>query len=285
MNIYQIIVQAQELGRKNWLHAMHVLQSAADEHPNEPRLQASMAELFLFRMQYNMALKHYLRALSIEPDNQRIIQAIGACYMATGEYRLALVYYKRILDPTEDIMYNIGYAQALMGKNRECIETMLELRKRLPNHPFVYFVIIEQYVELGDTDEALRYIKMAQAYAGEHIQLYLFAGLIYSQKEMWMVSFYNYRKAAEMGKINNPEHMMRYAAAALKTGMPRESIRILKESEKAWPYLSEIYVNLVKTYIFLGESSEAKKTLSRAKKNLARLSPALRFMQERLKDS
>ncbi|MCK9557542.1 MAG: hypothetical protein WCQ59_03830 [Candidatus Cloacimonadaceae bacterium] len=285
MNIDQIIIQAQELGRKNWLHAMHVLQSAVDEHPNEPRLHTSMAELFIFRMQYSMALKHYLRALSIEPDNLQIIQAIGACYMATGEYRLALVYYKRIPNPSEDILYNIGYAQALMGKSRDCINTMLKLSKRLPNHPYVYFVIIEQYMELGDTDEALHYIQIAQKYAGEHIQLYLFAGLIYSQKDMWMLSYYNYRKAAEAGKINNPEHMMSFAAAALKTGLPRESIRILRESERKWPYLSEIYANLAKTYIYLGEIAEAEKVLARAKKNLAHLSPALRLMQERLKET
>jgi tetratricopeptide (TPR) repeat protein len=284
MNIDHIIQQAQELGKKNWVHAMHILNSAADELPDEPRLQTSLAELFLIRLQYSNALKHYLRALSFQPDNQNLIQAIASCYLGQREYRLALVYFQRIKNQSDDVLYNIGYTQALLGKNRECIETMRKLLKRLPNHPYVYYVIIEQFYELGELDEAIRYLKNAQTLSGDHMQLSVFAGLIYSTKGQDMLAYYHYSKASKMGRINNPDHMIRYAMSALKAGLPREALKILQECEKYWPYLSEIYVNQMRTYLFLGDKKKAAEVLKRAKKNVSRLSPALRLMEERLKD-
>ncbi|MCK9333533.1 MAG: tetratricopeptide repeat protein, partial [Candidatus Cloacimonetes bacterium] len=234
-------------------------------------------------LQYSMALKHYLRSLALDPENLRVVVAIAGCYLALGEYRLALIYYKRIPDPPEEILYNIGYAQALMGSHQECIDTMQKLRKRLPKHPYVYFVIIEQYIEMRESDEAMRYLRKAQECCPDHVQLNLFAGLIYSDKKMWLQAYYYYRKASKMAKINNPEHMIRYSAAALQTGLPQESISILLQCEKAWPYLSEIYLNLVKTYLFIGDTKSAASVIKRAKNSLSHLSPALKIMQERLK--
>lgn len=284
MNIDLIIQQAHELGRKNWVHAMHLLNTAADEHPNEPRLQESLAELFLTRLHYSSALKHYLRALASQPDNQNLIQSIASCYMGLRDYRLALVYLQRVKSPGDDVLYNIGYAQALLGKNRECIETMKLLLKRLPNHPYVYYVIIEQYYELGDLDEAIRYLKIAQTLAGDHLQLSVFAGLIYSTKGLDLLAFYHYNNASKMGKITNPDHLIRHATSAMKIGLPNEAIRILLDCEKKWPYMNEIYVNLIKAYLFLGDKNKANEALNRARKHVSRLSPSLRLMEERLKD-
>lgn len=284
MTIDGIIKQAQELSKKNWIHAMHILQNAEDQHPDEPRLQTTIADLFITKMHYQSALKHYLRALAYEPDNPLLIQAIASCYLAQREYRLALVYYLRIKNPSEDILYNIGYTQALLGKKRDSIATMQKLLTRLPNHPFVYYVIIEQYYELGETDEALRYLRQARQYCGENMQLSLFGGLLFSAKGMHMQAYYSYSQAASSGKIKNPDHMIRFASSALNTGLPLEAIRILQDAEGQWPYLSEIYVNQMRTYLYLGDVHKAKEVLMRARKKVSRHSPSLRLMEERLKE-
>jgi tetratricopeptide (TPR) repeat protein len=283
MNLDLIIRQARELGRKNWVHAMHILNSAVDQYPDDPALQSTMGEMYISRMQYSSALKHYLRALAFEPDNPDIIRNIAGCYLAKRDYQLALVYYQRITNPTEDVLYNIGYTQAILGKNRDCIETMLRLVQRLPDHPYIYYLLIEQHIELGELDTALNYVKIAQRRTGDSMQLNLFAGLINSLKGNDMMSCYYYRLAAAMGEINNPDHMIRFASAALKTGLPHQALRILMQCESQWPYLGEIYVNLIKVYLFLNMKDEAKKVMLRAQKNLAHLSPALRILQERLK--
>ncbi len=284
MDLDKTIIKAQELSRSNWLHAVHLLTSAEDEHPNDQRLQTVLGDLYFSRMQFSHALKYYLKALSADPGNNRIIQAVANCYLSRHDFRLALAYFQRIPNPPDDVLYNIGYTQAFLGKHDECIKTMKKLLKRLPHHPYLYFVLIEQNFEIGKLDEALYYVKEAEEKAGAHKQTYLMAGLIYSARELWLPAYFYYHKAEDLDKISNVEHLLRYANAARMIGKSQESIRILLKGEKRWPYISDIYVMLLRTLIQEMRIDEAKLVARRIQKNLKEQSPVLRLLIKRLKD-
>lgn len=283
MNIEHILKQAMALSKTNWVHAIHLLTSAEDDYPDDTRLQTLMADLHLFRLQYKEAIKHYLKALSSDPGNTRTIQAIASCYMASNEYRLALAYFKRIPNPTDDVLYNIGYLYAILGRHKECINIMQDLLSRLPNHPFIYYVLIEQYYELGSHDEAMRYIRLAEEKAGKQQQLYLLAALVYSAKEQWLPVYYSYRQAEIMGPIRNLDHFLRYANAASVIGFPERAIRILLEAEQKWPYIGDIYIMLLRLLIKGKDYKHANQVIKRAKKNLRQLPSTILLLIERMK--
>jgi tetratricopeptide (TPR) repeat protein len=282
MSLENILQRAQALSKKNWVHAIHILNSAEDEYPNDQRLQIMMADLYFVRLQYSHALTHYLKALSADPGNIKIIAAIASCYLANGEYRLALAYFQRIPNPPEDVLYNTGYTLALLGRHKDCIATMKELLQRIPNHPYVYFVLIEQYYQLGLTDQALHYIKEAEQKAGSQVQTLQLAGLIYSAKELWLPAYYYYQKVEKQGSINNPEHCLRYANAARMIGLTDNAIRILNTAQKRWPYIGEIYTMLLRLLIQEKQMKAAKKVANQAKQHLARLSPIQKILIERV---
>lgn len=283
MDLENILQKAMNLSKTNWVHAIHLLTSAEEDHPDDTRLQTMMADLHFFRLQYKHAIKHYLKALSSDPGNTRIIQAIASCYMANNDYRLALAYFKRIPDPTDDVLYNIGYLYAILGRHKECISVMKELLVRLPNHPFIYYVLIEQYYEQGLYDEALRYTKMAEQKAGKQQQLYLLAALVYSSREQWLSVYYSYSQAEAMGSINNIDHFLRYANAASVIGFPERAIRILLQAEQKWPYISDIYTMLLRLHIKRKDYKQARQVAARAKKNLRSLPSTILLLIERIK--
>nr|MDK2851383.1 hypothetical protein [Candidatus Cloacimonadota bacterium] len=284
MDLDKTLIQAQELSQKNWIYAVHLLTQAEDEHPNDPRVQTSLGDLYFNRMQFSHALKYYLKVLSQNPGDSMIIQAIGTCYLYKHDFRLALAYFTRIPNPSEDVLYNIGYIQAILGKHDDCIKTMLELLRKIPNHPYIYFILIEQYFVLGKLDEALYYVKQAEKFAGPHSQSYLLAGLIYSTREQWLPAYYYYHKAEEFGPINNPEHVLRYANSARMIGEIKQSIRILLYGESKYSYLSDIYVMLIRILIEEDRIDQAKEVAKRARKNLENIPPVLRLLIQRLKD-
>jgi len=284
MDLDKTLIKARELSQKNWLHAVHLLNSIEDDHPNDFRVQTSLADIYYSRMQFSHALKYYLKALSVDPGNTKIIYAIGTCYLSRRDYRLALAYLKRIPDPSEDVLYNIGYAQALLGMHAQCIKTMLELIKRLPHHPYLYSILIEQYFELGELDEALFYVKQAEKNAGDSFQTQSLAGLIYATREQWLPAYYYYRKAEDNGVLNNPEHLLRYANAARMVGRAQECIRILRYGESKWPYINDIHVMLIRTLIQERKFDEAKAAAEKAKRDVQNAPPVLRLLLERLKD-
>ncbi|MCB5253209.1 MAG: tetratricopeptide repeat protein [Candidatus Cloacimonadaceae bacterium] len=283
MDIEQTLEKAKALSKTNWVHAIHLLTSAEEKHPEDIRLHTLMADLHFFRLQYKHAIKHYLKALSADPGNTRIIQAVASCYMANNEYRLALAYFKRIPNPTDDVLYNTGYLYAILGRHKDCISIMKELLTRLPGHPFVYYVLIEQYYELGLYDEALKYTKIALQKAGEQQQLYLLAALVYSVKEQWLPAYYSYRQAQSMGAINNIDHYLRYANAASVIGFPERAINILLQAEGKWPYVSDIYTMLLRLLIKRKDYTQAKRVVVRARKNLRQLPSTILLLIERMK--
>ncbi|MDY0324721.1 MAG: hypothetical protein RBQ87_00940 [Candidatus Cloacimonadaceae bacterium] len=283
MDIENILQQAIALSKTNWIHAIHLLTSAEDDHPDDTRLQTMIADLHFFRLQYKLALKHYLKALSSDPGNTRIIHAIASCYMANNDYRLALAYFKRIPNPTDDVLYNTGYLYAILGRHKECISIMKELLVRLPDHPFVYYVLIEQHYELGLHDEALRYIRLAEKKAGKQQQLNLLAALVYSAKEQWLPVYYHYNQAETMGSINNLDHYLRYANAASVIGLSERALRILFQAEIKWPYIGDIYIMLLRILIKRKEYKQADQVVKRAKKNLRQLPSTILLLIERMK--
>jgi tetratricopeptide (TPR) repeat protein len=284
MDLEKTLIQAQELSQKNWIHAVHLLTQAEDEHPNDPRIQIGLGDLYFNRLNFSHALKYYLKVLSISPGDSRIIHAIGTCYLYRHDFRLALAYFKRITNPKEDVLYNIGYAQALLGKHEDCIKTMQELLTKMPNHPYIYFILIEQYFEIGKLDDALYYVKKADKMAGPHSQSYVLAGLIYSTREQWLPAYYYYYKADEQGPINNPEHVLRYANSARMVGKINHSISILLKGESMFPYLSDIYVMLIRSLIETKQIEKARKAAKRARKNLDAIPPVLKLLIQRLND-
>lgn len=283
MDIDNILHKAMALSKSNWLHAIHLLTSAEDEHPDDTRLQTMIADLHFFRLQYKHALKHYLKALSADPGNTRIIHAIASCYMANNDFRLALAYFKRIPNPTDDVLYNTGYLYAILGRHKECISIMKELLSRLPHHPFVYYVLIEQHYELGLHEEALRYIRLAEQKAGKQQQLNLLAALVYSAKEQWLPVYYHYSQAESMGAINNLDHYLRYANAASVIGLSDRAIGVLLQAEKKWSYISDIYVMLLRIMIKRKDYKQADQIVKRAKKNLRQLPSTILLLIERMK--
>jgi tetratricopeptide (TPR) repeat protein len=277
-----ILLRALELIRSNWIHAMHILREAADQNPKDPRYQIAMGDAFASRKSFDKALQHYLIALSLDPSDQQVTALIANCYISQGEYRLALAYYQKIVNPTDDLMYNKAIAQAFLGKHEDCITTLLEILPRFPNHPFIYYLLVEQYYYKGDSETALMYIDQAKRQAGEHVQLYLLSALIYSDMKRYLLAYDQYKKADAMGTITNSDHLLNYAAAAHKSGLWKNALSIYERITEKFPYLSEGWAEIIKIHLEQENYLQAKRYLNLAKKKLDRPSSVLRLLQQRL---
>jgi len=283
--ISNLLIRIQEMQKSNWLHALHLLMEASDKYPDDPRLQVAQAEVYMLRMQYEKALSCYISALSIDPANQQIITAIAGCYMATGEYRLALAYYQRIPNPTDELVYNIALAQAFLGRHQDSIDSIKQILPRMDRHPFLYFIIVEQFYRLGKLDTAVEYLDIAFAKAGSHTQLYLLAGIIYGQKGTWLKAYHSYRNADMQNRIVNPDHLINYAKAAQRIGLLGKAEETLLRAIHANPYVSEVYAELIKLHLEAGDTEAAHRVMKLARSNVTRMSPVLKLLQERLKDT
>ncbi len=113
------------------------------------------------------ALKYYLRAESLQPDNLTVELLIGHCYVEEKNYEEALKYYFKVdyLEPDNGKAWRaIAWCSFLVGKNEQA---MRYYKKVLAVHPSAV-----DYMNAGHVELAVRHTRRALELYRESISLY-----------------------------------------------------------------------------------------------------------------
>ena len=138
------ILRAEALMKSNWIHGLHLLETAVKDYPEDPRPYLSLGEFYIRRQFFDKAIKNLQTASKLAPQDDSIKYLLGNCYFATGDYRTAIVYYDMINNPFTDVQYNKALALAHLGETNQCIALTKELLHKVDNLPFLYFLLVEQ---------------------------------------------------------------------------------------------------------------------------------------------
>ena len=282
--INNLIQRANALLKTNWLQAVYILQEALKEEPDNLSLLVNLGDIYLERQLYERALSYYQKAISLLPDNPQLLFLIGTCYFSLGEYRIANSYYNRIPDPPPEILYNIALSYAFLGSYQESIDIIHKILKVMDDNPFIYFLLIEQYVRIQNYDRAYEIILTAENKFGKHRQLLLLSALVYGKKGIWLKSYHCFVEYESLGEITNTDHLMAYANAAVNIAMNDLAIELLQRAQEINPYINAVYEELIRLYLKKNDYKNAKKVLNTAKRYISRFSPVLYLFKERLEN-
>lgn len=280
--INNLIIRANALIKTNWLHAVHILQQANEKYPENIRIIMNLGDIFLERQQFEKALDYYQKASALRPDNPQLLYLIGTCYFSLGEYRIANSYFNRIADPTPEVLYNKALSYAFMGSHKESIDTIKQILKVMSDNPFIYFLLIEQYLRVQNVEMAHETILAAEAKFGKHRQLLLLSAMVHSKRGIWLKAYHCFCEYEALSPINNPDNLIYFANAAARIGMPDKAVLLLHRARDINPYISSVYEELIRIQLQIGDLKGARESLKLAKKNIIRFGPVLRLLQERV---
>lgn len=281
-SLNNLILRAEALMKSNWLHAVHLLEEAAETHPEDPRALISLGEFYMRRQMYPQAIAKLQPALQLSADDNLIKYLIGNCYFADGNYRMAVVYYDMIPSPWQDIRYNKALALAYMGKSQESVALIRDLIHEVDANPFIYFLLIEQLLRAQEYQEALHFVRLAEDKVGKHRHLMLLKALLYSRLEVWIKAYDAFSQADEGSGLGNPDYLHSYAVSAMRIGLNGKAIELLYRALDDNPYSSLFYEELLRLLIQQGDLTAARKVLRMAKKHVSRFNPMLKLLQARL---
>ena len=270
--------------KSNWLHAVHILEQAKEEHPENLRILMNLGDIFLEKQLYEKALNYYQQADALHPKDPHLLYLIGNCYFATGDYRIAITYFNQIENPPPEVLYNKALGLAFLGSYKESITVILRILKVLDDNPFIYFLLIEQYLRIQNYDEAYRIITNAEKRFGKHRQLLLLSAIVYSKKGIWLKAYHSFSEYELISPINSPDHLSSFAIAASKIGLIDRAIALLQRARGLNPYISSVYEELIRLQLQKGDIKGAKTSMALAKKFITRLNPILRLLQERIRN-
>jgi tetratricopeptide (TPR) repeat protein len=281
-DINNLIQRTTVLAKTNWLQAVYLLQEGLKEEPDNYSLIINLGDIYLERQIYEKALSYYIKAISLHPDSPQLLFLIGTCYFSLGEYRIAISYFNRISNPPPEVLYNSALAYAFLGCYQESIDVINKILEVMDDNPFIYFLLIEQYVRMQNYDQAYQTIINAEKKFGKHRQLLLLSALVYGKKGIWLKSYHSFVEYESLGHITNPDHLIAYANAATNIGLIDRAIEILRQAQEINPYISVVYEELIRLLLQKNNYKEARKVLSLAKKYISQFSPVLYLFKERL---
>ncbi|MBP7310483.1 MAG: tetratricopeptide repeat protein [Candidatus Cloacimonetes bacterium] len=280
--INNLLLRANALVKTNWLHAVHILEQAASDHPGHPQILQNLGDIFMQRQLYEKALAFYQDALKFNPADSYLLFLIGNCYFALGDYRLANSYFNQIADPQPEVLYNKALALAFLGQHQESITVIRQILTVLTDNPFIYFLLIEQYMRTSNYDEAIQSIRKAERKFGKHNQLLLFNAIIHARKGIWLTSYHSFQEYEKVLPLNNADHLSTYALTAKKLGLIDNSIALLIRARTLDPYLSSIHEELIRLQLHKKDLEGARKSMTIAQRYISRSTPILRLLKERI---
>jgi Flp pilus assembly protein TadD len=71
--------------KKDWAEAARLFQRAEIRHPDDADLQNNLGFSYRNLKQYDLAFKHYRRAIEIDPRHRGAHEYIGEAYLMTGD--------------------------------------------------------------------------------------------------------------------------------------------------------------------------------------------------------
>jgi len=279
-----ILIRAESIAKSNWIHAVNILEHAAEEFPEDPRSLISMGDIFSQKRRYDKAIACYQKALTVKPNDDHLMYVIGNCYFAVNEYRMALAYYKQITDQNPEVIYNKALVLAYIGEHKESINLITRLIKLVNDNPFIYFLLVEQLIRINKYDEALGYLLKAEAKLGKH-NLLLLKATVYSHQQYWLKAFVAFTEYEQLTNITNEDHLQAFAICARNIGKFSKSIELLNTAISINPHSYPLYEELTRIYIQIDDLPRARFTINNARKALSQLTPVLKMLNDRITES
>lgn len=280
-----ILIRAESIAKSNWIHAVNILEHAAEEFPDDPRSLISMGDIFSQKRRYDKAIACYQKALTLKPDDDNLMYVIGNCYFAVNEYRMALAYYKQITDQNPEVLYNKALVLAYIGEHKESINLIVRLINMVNDNPFIYFLLVEQLIRLNKFEEALDYLLKAEAKLGKHKHLLLLKAIVYTKQEFWLRAYVAFSDYEQLANLSNEDHLHAFAICARNIGQFNKAIELLNSALSINPTFHSIYEELTRIYIQMDDLPRARFTVNNARKALTQLTPVLKMLNDRITES
>ncbi len=280
--IKNLILRAESLAKRNWIHAVNLLEDALTENPDNHLLCLALGDVYVRAGQFRKAIVHFQEALAAKPSDTHLALHIGNCYLALNEYNLALTYYDKVQDLPLDLMYNKAIALAYQGQLHDSIQLLHQFLRSVDNSLPVYYLLIEMYIRIQDLDSASHYIGIVETKWGSSKHNLLLKAIVYAKREVWLVAFHAFSEYDVGDSMDNTDHLYTYAICADKIGQSHKAVKLLQRGIAINPYSTVMYEDLVRVLLQIGEYEEAYRTLKKAKSCLLRLTPLLYLMKEKL---
>lgn len=194
------------------------------------------------------------------------LNQLGGMMLASGKYEEAIKYFLKAnkIDPNDiETYFNIGRAYGAMEKYDEAEEYFKKIILLDKGNPMVCFELGNIAFMKDNFEKGLENYNKAVSYGYDEPSLYFNLGMLYEEAENYPFAIRNYTKAINMDKFN-AEYRIRQVVAFMKNENYDEALAALDEVNDYCPDIFEGYHYKFEIYCAQEKYSEAEKIIDKA---------------------
>jgi len=138
--------------------SLELARKAAEMNPNSPQVQWALGYVYLYRSQYDPAVKALERAVSLSPSYADGYALLALIKNNSGQAEDAVRLIEKGMDLNPffswDYLYNLGRAHYALGHYEQAVQYLLQALERNENPGQPRLFLLASYVQLGQQDDA-----------------------------------------------------------------------------------------------------------------------------------
>lgn len=161
---------------------------AEEVDPDNADIQASLGQAYQLKKALPLAEKHYLRAVKLKPDDPRLQNNIGSLYLDMKRWDEAGRYFQTaasnlLFTNPEVALTGLGFAHYNQGRYHDAIAAYKQALGQDPRYLQAHFRLGEAYYALDKLDLAITAYQQAQALAPGEALIHYQLGLCFMKKD------------------------------------------------------------------------------------------------------
>jgi Tfp pilus assembly protein PilF len=209
------------MGQGAHTKALREFLKAESIYPDDPYLQNDLGMAYQAKGDLDLAMRHYKKALELKEDYSPARNNLGSAYIEQENWEAAIECFNEV---KEDLLYgtphypltNLGFVYFKLGDYDKSVAYYQEAIEIAPNFPMAHHGLGRTYMAMGNYAEAVTALKTAVEKAPNEIPIQLDLGRAYR-------GIHEYNKAFEI-----------FTRAAQNAEDPKIKKEAEDEAKKAW---------------------------------------------------
>lgn len=191
------------LGQGEHTRALREFLKAQSIYPDDPYLQNDLGVAYMAKRNLDLAVVHFNKALKLKSDYSPARNNLGSAYLEQENWDAAIECFKTVKD---DLLYgtphypltNLGFAYFKTGDYDQSVYYYNEAIDMAPNFPMAHHGIGQVYMAMGKYEDAVKSFEQAVENAPKEARIHIDLGKAYKMVHEYNKAYETFKKAAEL---------------------------------------------------------------------------------------
>lgn len=196
------------LGQGAYTRALREFLKAESIYPNDPYLQDDLGVAYMAKGNLDLAVQHFKKALELKPDYSPARNNLGTAYLEQENWKAAIECFKIVKD---DLLYgtphypmtNLGFVYYKLGDYDQAVTHYKEALEIAPKFPMAHHGLGQVYMAMGRYEDAVASMEKAVENAPNEARLYIDLGKAYKKLHEYNQAYEIFKKAASLAGRND----------------------------------------------------------------------------------